>query len=302
MAIEKIASDALDKLVNVKVAFDYLGDNATEEDIEMLEKEAAIAGALTKAMSTIGSKAGNVIGKLGKSDAAQKVVGSLGNAWKSTTNAVGNVASKFDASKLGQATEKAWNSNAGLKVRDYVNQNGKRILKHGVAGGAAFGAVQGAMSDYRDPQDHKVHRMKNIMRGVKRGAVLGAAGDAIFGATDYRPSKLTQDQISLNNAGQMSMDFGNKTSFERLDEMVLEKEAGLASVTTAALGMKGALSGATKAFANSSGSMTNRLMNAAGAGLKRGATGAVAGAVIGGAVDGLANKGQQDDQQQNRFQ
>lgn len=329
MAIEKVAYDALDKLVNIKVAADYLGDSATEEETAMLEKEAAIAGTLTKMMTSFGSKAGSLFkqtGKLAKSDFGKSVANAAGKAWSGATNQVGKVAGKFDATKIGQKANNLLKKDS--VVRDFWDKN-KTNIRNSVIAGAATGGASGAMSGYRDPEDHKVHRMKNILHGATKGAVGGAVGATAWGALKYKPSaavQRAQNQKNFESQRAALADLGGservqgpinvldeinkqkeaysagKLASTYLDELVLEKQANVSGITTIGGTALGAIKGATKAFAKSTGSMPQRLGQAALGGLKSGAKGAMAGATGGAIMDAMTNKTPNDQQTENRFQ
>ena len=279
MAIEKIAYDSLDRLVDVKVVSDYLGDSATEEDIMALEKEAA---AVTSAISDWG-------GKLAKSKLGKTISDQAG---------------------------KVWNSDAVLKMRDYMRQHGRDITNNAVKG-AAVGATKGAFSNYKDPEDHKVHRLKNMLHSAAQGAAVGAVGTAVYKGMNYTPSdmppynQIKMDLKSMEQTASEALDEmvkeakkKEKTAFESLETLYTEKQAGLGTFLGAVGGLGGAAKGATKAFKGATGTMTQRLGQAALGGLTNATKGATVGAIGGSLVEGFTNKmnaGQQE-QQPNRFQ
>lgn len=249
-------------------------------------------------------------------EAVKKAVGS-GSAATAASSAV--AASTDKLKKLKELK----NSKAFKRVRPILTDTWR-----GAALGATTGGAAGAMSEYRDREDNQVHRLKNTLHGVKKGAVAGAISGAAHGmwtdkthaigrydeSKEYPESKPYKKRYNKNrsnngyrpkdgnykqrgNGGYNNSGYNKnfKTASIALDEMV--KEAMNAKMVGGAIGGYDALKkigkGFSKAYKANGGNLIQNVVagakNVGLKGLERGAMKTIGGMAIGAGIDGIAN-------------
>ena len=150
----------------------------------------------------------------------------------------------------------------------------------GAAAGALTGAASGAMSEYRQP-DGKVDKKKNIMHGIKNGAIMGGVGGAGWG--------LFKGNEAIFRGGK------KKTAAEELDGLYKQaiSAAMVGGTMTGLHSIKGLGKQFMKGYSGAEGNMLGKAMSGVkNIGLK-GASKAIgrtiAGTAIGAGIDGAVN-------------
>lgn len=334
---QKTASEILEDFADIKSRYEVYEKEANEDMMNEMDKEARARWRdfastdnikkmhksnpeqAKKFTSFVSEQYKNRIipGQRRYAEAVKKAVGS-GSAATAASSAV--AASTDKLKKLKELK----NSKAFKRVRPILTDTWR-----GAALGATTGGATGAMSEYRDREDNQVHRLKNTLHGVKKGAVAGAISGAAHGmwtdkthaigrydeGKEYPESKPYKKRYNKNgsnngyrpkngnykkrgNGGYNNSGYNNKnfkTASIALDEMV--KEAMNAKMVGGAIGGYDALrkigKGFSKAYKANGGNFIQNV--AAGAknvglkGLERGAMKTIGGMAIGAGIDGVAN-------------
>ena len=229
------------------------------------------------------------------------------NAFKKEANEAGMDEMKKEAmdlkNNIGELAKKVGNSDIYKRIAPTAES-----AVRGAMNGALVGTVGGAISNYKDPKDKKVHRLKNMWHGAWTGAASGAAAG------------IGREEI-LNRKKPFI-----KSAHTQLDEMVKEAMSlgGIGTASGILSGIKKAAPLAKGAFTNAGKALTsagsigktmkangigNTLVNAAKAvdykSLGKAGSGilnrAMVGATVGGIADGVSSAFKQQNNENNMY-
>lgn len=187
-----------------------------------------------------------------------------------------------EAASIGETLKNVKSSKAFKRVAPILSDTWR-----GAAAGAMTGAAGGALSEYRDKDDNKVHRVRNTLRGMKNGAIMGGVGGAAYGT--WKDKDHSIGNYNPNPRGH------KKRASEDLDG--LYKQALNATMVGGALGGYDGLKGVGKQFIQGFKGNEGNFVKNIGAGIKnvglkgieKGVGKAVLGAAIGAGIDGISN-------------
>ena len=179
MIYKKTAHYTLDSLADTVSRYNAFEKEADYEGMEEMAKEAKN---LVETLSEATGKASKVIRN------------------SKTIKGIGEGIDRAKATKAGRVISDNLNSLRETKTYERIAPTASAAWK-GAVNGAFLGAVKGSLSDYRDKEDGKVHRGRNILHDAKRGAIIGAATG--IGKKEFLDKKYIP-----------------KTAHEELDEMV----------------------------------------------------------------------------------
>lgn len=185
-----------------------------------------------------------------------------------------------EAASVGETFKNMANSKAFKRVAPILNDTWR-----GAAAGAMTGAAGGALSEYKDKGDNKVHRLKNALHGMKNGAIMGGVGGAAYGTWKDKDHAIGR----YNSKGY------KKRASEDLDG--LYKQALNATMVGGAIGGYDSLKGIGRQFMKGFKGNEGNFIKNVGAGIKnvglkgieKGIGKTVAGAAIGAGIDGISN-------------
>ena len=185
-----------------------------------------------------------------------------------------------EAASVGGVFKNMTNSKAFKRVAPILNDAWR-----GAAAGAMTGAAGGALSEYKDKEDNKVHRLKNALHGMKNGAIMGGVGGAAYGTWKDKDHAIGK----YNSKGY------KKRASEDLDG--LYKQALNATMVGGAIGGYDSLKGIGRQFMKGFKGNEGNFIKNVGAGIKnvglkgieKGIGKTVAGAAIGAGIDGISS-------------
>ena len=185
-----------------------------------------------------------------------------------------------EAASVGETFKNMANSKAFKRIVPILNDTWR-----GAAAGAMTGAAGGALSEYKDKEDNKVHRLKNALHGMKNGAIMGGVGGAAYGTWKDKDHAIGK----YNSKGY------KKRASEDLDG--LYKQALNATMVGGAIGGYDSLKGIGRQFMKGFKGNEGNFIKNVGAGIKnvglkgieKGIGKTVAGAAIGAGIDGISN-------------